>query len=201
MEGLVHKLMLGGVLETKRIIDAFLKIDRADFVPEDLKDQAYGDYPLPIGLGQTISQPTVVAFMLELLASKKGDKIMDVGAGSGWQTALLAEVVGKKGKVYAIEVIPELCQQAQKNLAKYNFENIEFLCQNARRGLPRGAPFDGIIAGASGEDIPPAWKKQLKVGGRIVAPVGTSVFLYLKKSSKKFERKEYHGFFFVPLVK
>jgi len=201
MENLVHHLMLNGALRSQNIIDAFLKIDRKDFVPEDLKGQAHEDYPLPIGKGQTISQPTVVAFMLEILNLKAGDRVMDVGAGSGWQTALLAEIVGKEGKVYAVEVIPELCAQAQKNLAWYNFKNVKFFCQNARKGLPQASPFDGIIAGASGEEIPLAWKRQLKVGGRIVAPVGNSVFLYTKTSAKKFKEEEYRGFSFVPLVK
>jgi len=200
MEELVRYLKLNGLLQKPSIEKAFLKIDRADFVPERLHYLAYSDQALPIGEGQTISQPTVVAFMLELLAPKEGDKIMDVGSGSGWQTALLAEIVGEKGRVYALELLPPLCEQAQKNLAKYNFKNIEFLCQNGRGGLPESAPFDGIIAGASGERVPSAWRKQLKVGGRIVAPVGTSVFCYIKKGPGEFEEKEYPGFLFVPLV-
>ena len=201
MEKLVRQLKLNGVLQDKDIARAFLEVDRADFIPEQLQGSAYSDQALPIGEGQTISQPTVVAFMLGLLALKPGDKIMDIGAGSGWQTALLAKIVGEKGRVYAMEIIPELCEQAQKNLAKYNFENIEFFCQNARQGLPELAPFDGIITGASGEEIPKAWKEQLKIGGRIVAPVGDSIFRYIKKSNKKFAVEEYPGFVFVPLVK
>ena len=200
MEELVRYLKLSGLLRDKNIAKAFLKVDRADFVPKPIRHLAYLDQALPIGEGQTISQPTVVAFMLERLKPKPGDKILDVGAGSGWQTALLAKIVGPKGRVYAIELIPQLCRQAQKNIAKYRFKNIKFFCQNARSGLSEHAPFDGVIAGAVAEGIPPAWKEQLKVGRRIVAPVGTSIFCYLKKSKKKFTIEEYPGFLFVPLV-
>lgn len=200
MKELVKQLEESRVLISKNIKDAFLKVDRVDFVPEDMKDQAYIDQALPIGEGQTISQPMVVAFMLELLQPKKGDKIMDVGAGSGWQTALLAEIVGDKGQIDAIEVIPQLLRQAKKNLRKYGFKNIKFFRQNARGSLPEKAPFDGIIAGASGEEIPSTWKEQLKINGRIVAPIGTSVFLYTKKTANRFVIQEYSGFIFVPLI-
>lgn len=200
MKKLVKQLEESGVLISKNIKDAFLKVDRVDFVPEDMKDQAYIDQALPIGEGQTISQPMVVAFMLELLQPKKGDKIMDVGAGSGWQTALLAEIVGDKGQINAIEVIPQLLRQAKKNLRKYGFKNIKFFRQNARGSLPEKAPFDGIIAGASGEEVPSTWKEQLKINGRIVAPIGTSVFLYTKKTANRFVIQEYSGFIFVPLI-
>lgn len=201
MEELVEHLERHKLLKDKVIKKAFLAVDRADFVPEKLKSDAYIDHALSIGEGQTISQPRVVAFMLELLQPKKGDKIMDVGTGSGWQTGLLAEIVGDKGKVNAVEVIPQLLQRAQDNLDKYDFNNIEFFGQNARGGLPQSAPFDGIIAGASGEKIPQAWKDQLKVGGRIVAPVGDSVVLVVRESKDKFEEREYPGFRFVPLIK
>ena len=200
MEELIQYLKSSGLLQDEEIEEAFLKVDRADFVPEHIRHLAYSDQALPIGEGQTISQPTVVAFMLEQLKPRPGDKILDVGAGSGWQTALLAEIVGRKGKVFAVELIPRLCQQIQENIAKYRFKNIKFFCQNARVGLPEHAPFDGIIAGATAEGIPPAWKEQLKVGGHIVAPVGTSVFCYLKKNGNKFTIEEYPGFLFVPLV-
>ena len=200
MEELVEHLECYGLLHDKSIRDAFLAVDPADFVPERAKKMAYVDHALSIGEGQTISQPRVVAFMLELLQLKKGDKIMDVGAGSGWQTGLLAKIVGDKGEVNAVEVIPQLLQQAQNNLDKYDFENIKFFGQNERYGLPQLAPFNGIIAGASGEKIPQAWKDQLKIGGRIVAPVGNSVILITRESKDKFEEREYPGFIFVPLV-
>ena len=200
MEELVEQLDGTGVFADSRIREAFLAIDRADFVPEEMKKSAYLDTALPIGEGQTISQPWVVAFMLEQLKPKPGDKILDVGAGSGWQTALLAKIVGSKGKVYAIEIISELYEQAKANLAKYSFKNIELLCQDAREGLPQKAPFDGIIAGASGKKIPDAWLEQVRTGGKIVTPVDESVMVYTKRRNGSFEVREYPGFTFVPLV-
>lgn len=187
-----------------KIKEAFLAVDRADFIPADMKEFAYEDRPLPIGEGQTISQPAVVAFMLGLLRPKAGDRILDVGAGSGWQTGLLAKIVGDEGEVDAVEVVPELSQQARKDLSKYGFTNIKFFCQNARSGLAQRAPFDGIIAGATGESVPQAWKDQLKVGSNIVMPVSRgafdSVVAYTKTGKDKFKRQEYPGFRFVPLV-
>lgn len=200
---LVDNLINEGWLKTPRIIEAFQKIKRVDFLPETSKDLADLNTALPIGRGQTISQPLVVAFMLELLAPKAGEKILDVGAGSGWTSALLAEIAGKKGKVIAIEIIPELKEFGQKNAAKYNFIKkgiVEFICRDGSKGYPAQAPFDKILASASAKEFPQAWEEQLKIGGRIVAPIGSSVWLSVKKSPAEFERKEYPGFAFVPLV-
>src|SRR3972149_9523414 len=198
---LVQRLIEEGYLKTERIIGAFLNVDRKDFVPEEYKSESYGDYPLPIGWGQTISQPATVAFMLEVLQPQAGDKVMDAGSGSGWQTAILASIVGEKGSVYAVERIPELYEFGQKNLQKYKFQNISFLCADATKGLVEQAPFDKIIAAAAGSEIPPAWLEQLKISGRIVAPIGSSIWLYIKKSETEFEKLEYPGFAFVPLIK
>ena len=115
MKYLVKELISSGYLKTPEIIDAFQKIDRKDFVSDEYKDRAYVNAPLPIGYGQTISQPLTVAFMLELLQPEKGNKILEIGSGSGWQTALLARVVGDEGRVFAIELIPELEQFGRKN--------------------------------------------------------------------------------------
>ena len=111
-------------MKTPSIIEAFEKVDRKDFVPEELKDKAYLNTPLPIGYGQTISQPLTVAFMLELLQPQAGDKVLEIGSGSGWQTALLAHMVSGgngRGKVIAVELIPELMAFGRKNVAKYGF--------------------------------------------------------------------------------
>jgi len=199
----VSNLISQGVLKTPRIIEAFEKIDRADFVPLELKSEAYINEPLYIGEGQTISQPYTVAFMLELLQPKSGDKIFEVGFGSGWQTALLAEIIGESGKVFAVERIPKLFRFGRKNIAKYNFIKkgiVKTIGSDASRGLPRHAPFDKIIAGASAQEIPEEWLKELKVGGRLVTPVKNSIWLYVKKSSQEFEKQEFPGFVFVPLV-
>ena len=200
MQELVKQLILNGYLKTPRIIEAFLAIDRRDFVSEDQHDEAYWDIPLPIGYGQTISQPATVAFMLELLQPKAGDTIMDVGAGSCWQTALLAHIVGQEGRVCAVERICPLLEESKKRFAKYGFVNTEFFCRDATKGLPEHAPFDAIIAAASGHMMIEKWKDEVKVGGRIVMPIELSIWLYIKRAETEFEKHEYPGFAFVPLI-
>jgi len=188
-------------LKTPKIIEAFRKIRREDFLPEELKEEASINAPLPIGYGQTNSQPLTVAFMLELLEPKEEDKILDIGAGSGWQTAMLAYIVGDKGKVLAIERIPELVEFGRQNVAKYSFIEkgiVEFVCGNASKFVSNGV--DKIIAAASAKKIPDAWKEQLKIGGRLVVPVQSSIWLLIKKSQADFEEQEFPGFAFVPLI-
>lgn len=211
-EELVRALIREGYLKTPRIIRAFRAIDRADFVLPEHAAEAYGNYPLPIGEGQTISQPLTVAFMFELLDPRPGEKIMDIGSGSGWTSALLAAIVGDKGRVYAIERIESIYGFGKKNAENYNFVKkgfIEFFCQDGALGVPERQPFDKILAGAAASrNIPQTWRDQLRVGGRIVAPVKGSVWLFIKKSSPTssgrieiiWEEKEFPGFAFVPLV-
>ena len=200
---LIDSLILRGYLKTPSVIEAFRKIKRADFLPSHLKSLSDIDEALPIGEGQTISQPAVVAFMIELLEPKKGEKILDVGSGSGWTTALLAQIVGEKGKVFGIELIPSLAEFGKENIKRYNFiENgiVKILCQDGSKGLPEEAPFDKILVSASAEDVSQAFREQLKVGGRLVIPISTSIWLFKKKEKDVFEEKEYPGFVFVPLI-
>lgn len=200
---LIDSLIEQGWLKTSRIIEAFKKIKRIDFLPEDMKDLAELNEALSIGYGQTISQPLVVAFMLELLQPKPGDKVLDIGAGSGWTSALLSEIVGDKGKVIALEIIPELVEFGRKNITKYDFTEkgiAEFVCADGSQGYEKEASFDKILCSAEAQEVSQAWKDQLKTGGRIVTPIGSSIWLFIKKSSEQFEEKEYPGFVFVPLV-
>jgi protein-L-isoaspartate(D-aspartate) O-methyltransferase len=201
---LIDSLIQQGWLKTPRIIGAFKKVKRIDFLPEGMKELAELDEALPIGLSQTISQPLVVAFMLEKLEPKAGDKILDIGSGSGWTTALLSEIVGSKGKVIAVELLSELTEFGRENTAKYGFVEkgiSQFVCGDGSKGHEKEAPFDGILCSAAvQETIPSAWKKQLKVGGRIVTPVGSSVWLLVRKSEGGFEETEFPGFAFVPLI-
>ena len=201
MEQLINRLIDHGYLKTPEIIDAFYKINRIDFLPEDLKSEAQINAPLPIGCGQTISQPLTVAFMLELLQPKRGYKILDVGSGSGWQSSLLAYITGDEGRVIAIERIPELSEFGKENSEKYNFRNLEFVVGNGSVGYKKEAPYDRIIVAAAAFDkIPDELKSQLKIGGRMVIPVRNSIWLVIKKEENKFEEKEFPGFVFVPLV-
>ena len=200
---LIDNLIKEGWLKTPEIISAFRKIKRADFMPENMKDLAEVDEAMPIGQGQTISQPKVVAFMLELLEPKAGEKILDVGSGSGWTSALLSEIVGKKGRVVSLELIPELKEFGEKNAAKYGFVEkgtAQFICCDGSKGYEEESPFDKILASAAARRVPEAWKKQLKVGGRMVAPINSSIWLFVKKSENEMEEKEYPGFIFVPLI-
>lgn len=202
-DALIKELIRGKYLKTPRIIEAFKLIDRKDFVPLDLKDDAYINEPLPIGFGQTISQPLTVAFMLEHLSPDPNEKILDIGTGSGWQSALLAQIVGEGGKIIAIERIPELARMSEDNIAKYNFieKNIvEVICGDGSKGYEKFAPYDKIIAAAAAYELPKSWKEQLKVGGKIVAPVDHSIIVAEKMGDNEFDIKEYFGFSFVPLV-
>ncbi len=200
---LIDDLIKEGWLKTPDIIAAFRKIKRADFLPEEMRDLAELNEALSIGFNQTISQPLVVAFMLELLAPEEGEKILDVGSGSGWTSALLGEIVGERGKVIAIELVPELKEFGEKNAAKYGFVKegrVEFICADGSKGYPKEAPFDKILASAAAGKLPQAWQEQLKIGGRIVLPINSSIWLFTKKSEEEFDQIEYPGFVFVPLI-
>jgi len=213
---LIDYLVKEGWLKTPRIIKAFKKIKRADFMftrrslPQagvgrsgQVKRLAELNEAIPIGFSQTISQPLTVAFMFEQLEPKPGDSILDIGSGSGWTTALLAEIVGSKGKVTAIEIIPELKEFGEKNTAKYNFVKkgtAQFICADGAKGYKSRAPFDKILVSAAARKVPSAWKEQLKIKGRIVCPIESSILTIIKKSERDFEQTEHPGFAFVPLV-
>ncbi len=199
-EELVNYLIVSGVLKTPRIIEAFLKIDRKYFVPDILKDKAYIDEPLPIGNNQTISQPSTVAFMLELLQPTNTDKILDIGSGSAWTTALLCYIAGKNGKVIGLERVDELVKQGQKNLEKFNFyQTCKIEKAKKQIGLPN-IKFDKILVSASAEEFPKELLHQLNIGGIIVIPVRNSIIKFEKISKDNIRKSEYPGFVFVPLI-
>ena len=153
----------------QRILTAFAEIPRERFISADLADQAYSDRPLSIGLGQTISQPYIVAEMVRQLQPRPHHRVLDVGSGSGYQTAILAKLVAE---VYAVERFDALMQRAQDVLADLGIGNVTFSTRDGSLGWPERAPFDGIICGAAAPDVPPSWREQLVDGGRIVAPIG-----------------------------
>lgn len=214
---LIDSLISDGYLKTDLIIEAFRAIDRKEFVLDDYKDSAYANIPLPIGFGQTISQPLTVAFMIELLEPKPGEKILEIGSGSGWQTAMLSYIVskealnianevddGQKGRIVSIERIAELKEMTEKNVSKYNFiekKVAKIVKGDGSRGYKEEASYDKIISGAAASfEIPMDWKKQLKIGGRIVSPVGQSIAVIDKAGKNEYSQKEYFGFSFVPLI-
>lgn len=205
-DALIAEFTREGWLKTPRIIEAFKKVDRADFVPEELKREAYLNTALPVGEGQTISQPLVVAFMLELLRPEPGQKILDVGTGSGWVAGLLAEIVGPPaggGYVVSIERLPKLLAAARQNLARYGFVKegtLSLVLGDGTKGWPEKAHYNRITAAAAGAAIPAAWKEQLAAGGRIVAPAGSRIIMLEKHPDGSFREEAYEGFSFVPLV-
>jgi len=206
---LINQLIDQGYLKTEAIINAFKKVKRSDFVKPEDKEYFEVNAPLSIGYGQTISQPLTVAFMIELLEPKPGEKILDVGSGSGWTAAILSEIVGLTGKVYGVERIIDLANFAKTNIAKYNFIKkgvAQIFCSDGYQGLPDFAPFDKIIVAAAAEAVPEKLLEQLKIGGKIVIPIGQQyesqdIVVIEKVSSNKFKEKKYPGFIFVPLVK
>jgi len=199
-EDLINSLIIERYLKTPVIIAAFRKIDRQDFVRSEDKELAYINESAPIGFGQTISQPLTVAFMLELLQPQAGDKILDIGSGSAWTTALLAFLVGEQGQVLGLERIPELVKFGQENLAKYHFRNTKILPAGEQLGFSDAAPFDKILVSAAGQEIPEEFTGQLKIGGRLVMPVYNSIWKVDKISEADIKKEEYFGFSFVPLV-
>lgn len=152
-----------------RVLAAIASLDRSHFVPTNLASEAGGDYPLPIGYGQTISQPFVVAFMSEALGLRGEERVLEIGTGSGYQTAVLARLCAE---VYSIEIVPELAASAERALSALGFPNIFLRHGNGYAGWPEAAPFDAIILTAAPREIPDTLMAQLRPGGRLIAPVG-----------------------------
>ena len=193
-------MVLNNALRTPEIIEAFEKVDRKYFVPESFEEYIYIDAPLPIGNDQTISQPSTVAFMLELLEPHEGGRILDIGSGSGWTTALLCSIVGKRGSVQGLERVESLVESGQRNLAKFDF-GPHCGIQKAGESLSRpGETFDKILVSASSSEIPEELFAQLKPGGVPVIPVRNSIFRFRKLPDGRIAKEEYPGFRFVPLI-
>ncbi len=196
---LIKHLIDRDALKSEIIIDAFKHIDRVDFVSDPTASNIYADYPLSIGFKQTISQPTTVAMMFEMLSPEKGEKILDVGSGSGWTTALLSYIAGETGQVTGVERIPSLVEFGKANLRKYNFPNAEIIPAGKVLGIP-GEKFDRILVSASADDFPSELAQQLKTGGRLVIPVLDSIYEITKKENGELDGIRHYGFTFVPLI-
>jgi protein-L-isoaspartate(D-aspartate) O-methyltransferase len=197
---LVKSLVSEGLLKSRRVIKAFEQVPREQFLPDRLKGLAYSDTPLPIPGGQTISAPHMVAVMSEYLDVKANHKILEIGAGSGYQAAILSKMA-PKGRVYTVEVVPELTDFAKKNLAGYR--NVRVFSGDGSMGLPEYAPYDRVIATAGCPSIPTPWMGQLKENGKMVAPVGgryeQRLILVEKKNGKNLETDLNFPCVFVPL--
>jgi protein-L-isoaspartate(D-aspartate) O-methyltransferase len=182
------------------VLAAMAKVPRHLFVPESLRVHAYADEPLPIGEGQTISQPFIVAYMTEALGLRGGEKVLEVGTGSGYQTAVLAEIAGE---VYTVEIVEKLARRARTVLDGLGYANVRFRVGDGSAGWPEEAPFDGIIVTAAAARIPETLEDELKVGGRMIVPVGTDLqeLFFIEKGTKGVERESRLAVRFVPLVK
>ena len=185
-----------------RVLEALHKVERHKFIPRAHWDEAYEDYPVPIGEGQTISQPYTVAFMTELLDVEPGAKVLEVGTGSGYQAAILSEM---GAEVYTIERIYSLYEKAKKMLQEFGYDDIKVFYGDGTQGLPEYAPYDRIIVTASGS-LQQTLIDQLAVGGILVAPVddgrwGSTMVRLTKVTDKDYVTERYGGFSFVPLVK
>lgn len=194
-----NQLITRGISD-RRVLEAFLRVPRHLFVPEEYEDLAYQDSPLPIGSGQTISQPYIVAFMLELLELQREHRVLEIGTGSGYQTALLAELVLE---VYSIERLPELLEEARKRLELLGYTNVFLFLGDGSKGLPEFAPYDRIIVSACAKRVYDAWVEELRDGGCIVLPLedgkGQSLVRVWKKG-KRLTFENHGGCIFVPLI-
>jgi len=167
-ENLVDLLAVEGIRDA-RVLDALRRVERHRFVPDQVLDRAYDNRPLPIGSGQTISQPYVVAYMTEILQLNESHRVLEIGTGSGYQAAVLAEVAGE---VYSIEILPELGENAAALLTELGYDNIHVRIGDGYQGWPEMAPFDAVIVTAAPDHIPQPLVDQLAVGGRMIIPVG-----------------------------
>jgi len=183
-------------------LEAMRKVERHLFVPPQYEKQAYNDHPLPIGYNQTISQPYIVASMTQLLEPEKDDRVLEIGTGSGYQAAVLAEIVKE---VYTIEIVKELGERAKELMGRLGYNNVKVIIGDGYKGFEDKAPFDAIIVTAASKDIPPPLIKQLKEGGRMIIPVGNPSevqnLVLLKKRNGKIVKSKLIPVRFVPLTR
>ncbi len=197
---LVDSLEQDGFIQSLSIKEAFLVADRKKFIPVEFSRFAYFDQPIPIGEQQTISQPATVAFMLELLAVQPGQRVLDVGAGSGWVTALLAHLVGTTGWIQAYELKKRVGQFGQKAVVDFKLKNVEYLIADAAQYWTKKGLFDRIYVGAAFRKIPSNLILQLKDDGILVAPTQQNDLRKITRVGDKFEETIYPGFVFVPFL-
>ncbi len=198
-ERMVQEQIQARGVHDARVVSAMLKVQRHLFVPDHLLPFAYADEPLPIGEGQTISQPYIVAFMTEILGLEGGEKVLEIGTGSGYQTAVLAEIVRE---VCTVELVEGLSLRAGHLLRSLGYANIRFKIGDGTRGWPEEAPYDAVLVTAAAADIPPNLREQLKDGGRMIIPVGTGYqeLVLITRRGGSYAKKALFPVRFVPLV-
>ena len=198
---MVNRLREHYKIQDERVLDVMNRLPRHLFVPEAIKHQAYKDNALPISSNQTISQPFIVARMTELLELAPNSRILEIGAGSGYQTAVLASLAGK---IFAIERIPNLASKAQERLQQLGFRNVTLRCADGTNGWEVYSPFDGILVAAGSPDVPQPLLQQLKTGGRLVIPIGkdpkTQTLIRVTRTTSGFQTEDFGACSFVPLI-
>lgn len=196
---MVEEQIRGRGIEEPKLLNALRTVPRHEFVPDSLRDDAYGDEAVQIGSGQTVSQPYLVALMADLLELDGDEKLLEIGTGSGYTTAVLARLARR---VYSIEIIDDLAERAQGVLDELGYGNVEVRVGDGYRGWPEEAPFDGILVSAAPEEVPPPLIEQLKVNGILVAPVGGPLqdLVVLRKTPDGLERRQVDVVRFVPMV-
>ena len=197
---MVEEQLIPRGIKDQKVLDAFYKIERHKFIPEDLRNSAYADFPVPIGEGQTISQPYIVALMTEYLGLTGKEKVMEIGTGSGYQTAILSELAGE---IYSVERFEVLAGRAQTILNELGYKNIKVKAGDGTLGWEEAAPFDRIIITAASPKIPLPLIEQLADNGKLILPLGESfsqVLTLLEKKEGKLKSVDVCGCVFVPLV-
>ncbi len=201
-ERMVRDQIAARGVKNSRVLEAMARVPRHAFVPADQRSQSYEDGPLPIGHGQTISQPYIVAFMTEALDPKPTDRVLEIGTGSGYQAAVLSALVAE---VYSIELLEPLARRAKVDLERLGFTNVKVRCGDGYLGWPDAAPFDAIIVTCAPEQVPPALVAQLKAGGRMIVPVGAQwevqELVLLRRTPAGLEKQAVLPVRFVPMVK
>lgn len=195
-----HQIEARGVRDRK-VLDAMREVPREAFLPAELADYAYEDGPLPIGSGQTISQPFIVASMVDALDLEPDDRVLEIGGGSGYAAAVISQIAGE---VFAIERHGELAEAARERLEKLGYRNVHILHGDGTKGWPDEAPFDAIVVAAAGPKVPESLRQQLAVGGRMVIPVGPTRFeqrlVRVTRTDGGFEEEQLEPVRFVPLI-
>ena len=199
---MVREQIVARGISDPRVLEAMARVPRHEFIPAAQRDQAYEDWPLAIGYGQTISQPYIVAFMTAALAPQPRDRVLEIGTGSGYQAAVLAGLVAE---VYTMEIVEPLAKRAEADLKRLGYTNVKVRAGDGHLGWPEAAPFDAIIVTCAPEDVPQALVDQLKVGGRMIIPVGSQwgaqELVLLRKAATGLRRQGVLPVRFVPMVK